>query len=263
MTLLLVMICIFKIEAENILSKNTMLSPIFKQHNIKSSTQKELTSIEKQLNAARHMLEHEKLKRNVILIGSILLILMMILWYTRLWIRHRKKIVLLEKQRVYAEKEAEEAFLQNKTYIETIREKSVIIGDLKKAIDVNQVTKTNNQKDLYDQLSNGSLLTSKQWILFRIEFEKLYPLVLLQVKELTPRITSAEERLICLIYLQLSNKQIGDALGISLDSVARSKRRLKLRIPIPAGDCLEHFIFKLNTLIPLGNFNQPLKMMKS
>ncbi len=246
------------------LSKDTKLNLIFKQHISKSNSQKELTSIEKQLNVAHHMLEREKLKRNIILVGSLLLTLMMTLGYRRLWIRHQSRITLLEKQRIHAEKEAEEAFQQNKTFIENIREKSVLISDLKKVIDISQMTKTSHhRKDLYDHLYNGALLTSKQWMKFRIEFEKIYPLVLFQVRELTPRVTSAEERLICLIYLQLSNKQIGDALGISLDSVARSKRRLKLRIPIPAGDCLEHFIFKLNTLIPSGNFNQPLKMMKS
>lgn len=128
----------------------------------------------------------------------------------------------------------------------------MLIGDLKKLMEVNRAAKTFNHKDLYDHLYNGSLLTPKQWTEFKIEFEKLHPLILLHAKEITPRITSAEERLICLMYLQLNNKQIGSILGISIDSVARSKRRLKLRIPIPAGDSLEDFIFKLNTFTPHG-----------
>lgn len=258
---LLVLGCIFKNRAENRLSSDAKFSPIFKQYMIKSNDQKELTATQKQLHTAQYLLETEKLKRNTILISSILLSLMTTLWYRKLWIRYQNKIILLEKQWAKAEREAKEALQQNKTYIETIREKSVLIADLKKAIGVNQMDKTNNHqpKDLHDTLYNGSLLTSKQWMKFRVEFEKLYPLVLLQVKELTPRITSAEERLICLIYLQLGNKQIGAALGISMDSVARSKRRLKLRLPVPTDDCLENFIFKLNTFIPLGNFNQQLK----
>ncbi|HEY1202017.1 MAG TPA: LuxR C-terminal-related transcriptional regulator [Niastella sp.] len=48
------------------------------------------------------------------------------------------------------------------------------------------------------------------------------------------------------MYLDLSNQQIANTLGISKDSVTRGKRRLKQRLNLQSDDVLEVYIRDLN-----------------
>lgn len=216
------------------------------QHLGTRKAKKQIAEMKVQLATTHQRLEREKRFKNILLIGLMAFAILALLWYLKLRFAHRKKTNWLENLWKEAERKAEEALLQNKNFINKIREKTVLISDLKKVIDNYRGEQKDYKKDLYDLLHEDSLLTDKHWFRFRLAFEQAYPLVLLQIREIAPRTTPAEERLVCLIYLQLNNKQIGSVLGIGIDSVARSKRRLKLRIPVPDGDSLEDFIFKLD-----------------
>jgi hypothetical protein len=55
------------------------------------------------------------------------------------------------------------------------------------------------------------------------------------------------ERLAALIFLQLNNYQIANALGIGKESVARSKRRLRTILKLAADESLEDHVKTLAT----------------
>ncbi|MCH5682811.1 hypothetical protein LWM68_00030 [Niabella sp. W65] len=63
-----------------------------------------------------------------------------------------------------------------------------------------------------------------------------------QLRERCEGLTPAMERLAALIFLQLNNYQIANALGIGKESVARSKRRLRTILKLAADESLEDHV---------------------
>lgn len=188
-------------------------------------------------------LEQEKLVRNLILIGIGLLAVISLLLYNRQRLKAKHEAELLAQERKQAEKEVEEAKEQIKSFTRNIHEKERLIKNLEQTI------KTNNgsgEASIDENLLGYVLLTDAEWTRFKEAFNKAYPIFFHRLKELIPRINPAEERLASLICLQLNNQQIANMLGISADSVGRSKRRLKNRIDLPDDAILEDYIVALN-----------------
>jgi len=193
-------------------------------------------------------LAKEKTTRNFILLGISLLTIIGLLLYNHQRLKAKYKAAQLERERQQAENEAEQAKAQIKTFIANIREKEELINHLKQTIDKNYIAENGQKQVMLDNLQSHVLLTDGEWYKFREAFQKAHPLFLPQLKELMPNLSPAEERLASLLSLQLNNLQIANILGISADSVARSKRRLKQRILLPPNEALEDFLFKLNSL---------------
>ena len=92
----------------------------------------------------------------------------------------------------------------------------------------------------------GSLVSDKDWTVFREKFSTAYPKFFPNLdKALGKRATTAYEKVASLIYLGLDNKQIGNAICISKDSVARTKRRLREALGCENQDLLKDLISKL------------------
>ena len=60
-----------------------------------------------------------------------------------------------------------------------------------------------------------------------------------------PDITIAEQRMAALIRLHLTTRQMASLLGISPNSVNKTKQRLRQRFNLPADLNVEEFIIKL------------------
>ena len=93
------------------------------------------------------------------------------------------------------------------------------------------------EKNIYNQ----QILTPADWSAFKIYFEKAYPGYLFRLRNAFPALSEAEERLFLFIKLKLTNKESAAILGISVDSVRKTKIRLRKRL-------------ELNEDIPLDNF---------
>ena len=86
------------------------------------------------------------------------------------------------------------------------------------------------------------MVTDAAWEKFRLEFSKAYPNFLRSLQNRLPAISPAEERLATLLYLKLTDNQMANTLGISKESVGRSKRRLKQRLQLKQEVKLDVFI---------------------
>ena len=73
-------------------------------------------------------------------------------------------------------------------------------------------------------------------------FEKIYPGYFTRLKMKVPDITVAEQRMAALVYLQLTSKQMASILGISLDSVHKSRQRLRHRIGLSTEIKIEDYL---------------------
>ncbi len=86
---------------------------------------------------------------------------------------------------------------------------------------------------------NQRILTNDNWTDFKVYFEKAYPGFILQLRNKYPALTEAEERLLLLIKLNLTTKEVASMLGITVDSVKKTRNRLRKKLSLEQEEDLE------------------------
>ena len=99
----------------------------------------------------------------------------------------------------------------------------------------------------FEKLLNSVLLTENDWSDFKKVFDKLHYGFLPVLKMKHPDLTEGEKRLAVLIKLRLSNKEMACMLGISPNSIVKSRYRLKKKLlsSVDSDISLEDYIKKL------------------
>ena len=92
------------------------------------------------------------------------------------------------------------------------------------------------------QLESSRILTEEDWQEFRKRFDNVFPGYLATLRRQFPAITTAELRLVALLQLRLSSRQISLMLGISPESVKKLRQRLRKKLSIPASEKLESYL---------------------
>jgi tetratricopeptide (TPR) repeat protein/DNA-binding CsgD family transcriptional regulator len=95
---------------------------------------------------------------------------------------------------------------------------------------------------LEDGLYNQRILTDADWTIFKNHFQKAYPGYLLRLRNAYPLITEAEERLFLFIKLNLNNKEVAAILGISAESVKKTRTRLRKRLALDEKTSITEFV---------------------
>lgn len=80
-------------------------------------------------------------------------------------------------------------------------------------------------------LQQSVLLTEKDWIDFKEIFEQVFPHFFKNLDRKYPDLTAGEVRLAALEKLNLTDKIKGNMLGISADSVKKTRYRLRKKYP--------------------------------
>lgn len=80
-------------------------------------------------------------------------------------------------------------------------------------------------------LQKSVILTEADWLAFKEIFEQVFPHYFTQLQQEYPLLTAAEVRLLSLEKLHFSDKEIGNKLGISSDSVKKTRYRLRKKYP--------------------------------
>jgi DNA-binding CsgD family transcriptional regulator/tetratricopeptide (TPR) repeat protein/ribosomal protein S17E len=202
-------------------------------------------NLQNNLLQSQAALSATRFTRNVILVAIVVAALIALLLYNRYRLKYQLAFQRVQQQKEQAEQEARHAREQIAGFTTHIIEKNNLIAALQEQL----VGK--DQPSLDDEvppaLLQYTLFTDNEWEKFKSEFAKAYPDFLNTLRQRIDQITPAEERLAALIYLQLNNYQIANTLGISKDSVQRSKRRLKKRLDLPDPVTVEEYIYNLLT----------------
>lgn len=211
----------------------------------KLKSEMSLEDLKNNIEKANLKVDSEKLVRNFILAIIFLLSLLAVLVVKkRLNDIKNQKLALVAKQQE-TEKQMLEARKHVEEFSQHILEKDRIIYDLSKSLKSNKVNK--DEQASTNPLLKYILVTDQEMAKFRVMVADAYPGFFIRLENIIENITAAEERLASLICLKLNDRQMASMLGISKDSVARSKRRLKQRLTIPDGETLEDYIYKLAT----------------
>ena len=179
-------------------------------------------------------------KNSVIIAVTALLCLGLLLLYqkNKTLKRNKKeqahKEELLNAQKNIVEEKLIAAETQLKTYINNIAEKNVLIARIN-----TELTELQNSGNAHfaadkmqrlNELTQFTILTEADWINFKQLFDKVYPNFFIMVKEQFPDFTPAETRLLSLLKLNLSHREMSSMLGISADTITKTKYRLRKKL---------------------------------
>ena len=128
-----------------------------------------------------------------------------------------------------AQKQLELSQQQLTNFSNSIKEKNRLIETFEAQMEQSKDNQTQKQEYI-KQLTNSIILTEADWDNFKSIFEEVYPNFFFMLKQDYPQITQAEIRLIAMLKLNLNNKEIGGMLGISPESVIKTKYRLKKKL---------------------------------
>ena len=181
--------------------------------------------------------------RNITIAGIILLFLIILLITNRKMLKSKMKMEKIQQEKLLMEQEAASARDQLRMFTENVIEKTNLIEKLE--IEVKGKEVTSEQHSIISQLTQQTILTEQDWYTFRSLFEKIYPGFFVNLKDKFPDITVAEQRMAALTRLHLTTKQIASMLGISLDSVHKSRQRLRQRFQVGAETNLDELVAKL------------------
>jgi len=149
--------------------------------------------------------------------------------------KRRLEIELRSSKVILAVKEQE-----LKNYIIDLANKNSIISKLQSEITKDNIPESNDLK--ITQLLEQKILTEDDWEIFKSRFMSIYPHFFTRLKHFKTAFTEAEIRLMVLIYLDLSGKEMAKTLGISPQSVRVCKMRLKKKLQPEGFDSVEVFL---------------------
>jgi tetratricopeptide (TPR) repeat protein len=194
-------------------------------------------------------------KRKQLIYASISILITIMAFFILNWqrLKSKKDKIIFEKQEalLQAEKQkAEDELLHAKKLLDNYTENLI---DKNKAIEElqfeNEKLKGLKAAELYkekidnlDDLNNATILTNEDWEKFKELFEQVYKGFFIRLKDKLPNLTNAEIRLMSLIKLNLDAKQMANMLGVSPETITKTKYRLRKKINLPENQDIESLV---------------------
>jgi tetratricopeptide (TPR) repeat protein len=195
---------------------------------------KKLTVLEASLVAEKNLndkkalaikAENEKLIRNILIAGLAFLFVVVVFWLNNR--RKQEKLIEAQKQQ-RAEEMLAQANKQLEQYLANIKEKNDLIESISSQIQESNLAIAEEEKNNYlENLQKSIILTDDNWSEFKAIFERIFPNFFKNLHKKYPDLTAAEIRLLALEELHLPDKDMGIMLGISADSVRKTRYRLR------------------------------------
>lgn len=213
------------------------------QSNILARYQADMGSEVKNLQIRNLEKEQELAENRIWFIGTgIIIVLLIVAFFVYRYlskIRYNKRKLEMELSNSKKILDVKEQEL--KAYIIDLTKKSVAISKLQEEVSKGLQPHNKNDSEVA-QLLEQKILTEEDWETFKIKFKSIYPAFFSRIKQFKITLTEAEIRLIVLLYLDLSGKEMAKILGISPQSVRVGKMRLKKKLKNEGYDSVEDFL---------------------
>lgn len=205
---------------------------------LKKITSLKLADIRVQVESERNLANIKKIeaetalsvqRRNFSLIALVMFGFILFNLYKRQQLKNKKnkEIFQSREQLLFLEKKRSEEQLIS--YMDSLQEKNRLIEDFQEEIEkLNALPKNNeNQQSIetLEKLQKATIITDDDWTTFKALFEKAHVGFFVRLKQKYPDITPAEMRLLALVKLRVSRKQMAGMLGISPDSIRKTGSR--------------------------------------
>ena len=185
----------------------------------------------------------QKNRTNQILIyglGGVFFLVIMVVYlvFSRVRLMHRQEQKL-------ATTKLESAQLQLSEFTSNILKKNKLIEELEEKLEALELEdkKAMDQREAKRrELLQMKILTEEDWSAFKYHFEQVHTGFSSRLKEKFPELTIGESRLFILLKLHLSTREISNILGVSPDSVKKSRYRLRKKLQLKESEKLQNFV---------------------
>ncbi|TAE24969.1 MAG: hypothetical protein EAZ91_19775 [Cytophagales bacterium] len=150
----------------------------------------------------------------------------------------RQQAEQLEKDRQQAVQELEQRSQELISYILQEQQRNTFLVELKQKIKQPDATDTTRIAQLID----SQLSQEDRWQHFVLLFERVHPQFFGRIQAMYPSLSSHDLRVMALLKMNLSTKEIAGLLGISPQSANTARYRLRKRLQLDAEDSLEAFL---------------------
>jgi len=173
---------------------------------------------------------------NVIIFG-VILVLIILFVLSRKHLINERELIKAKNQVVEAELNNSKNNLRHQkkeldTYINSIIEKNDLILKLRKE-------EGENSKVLPKKI-----LTEDDWLKFKNYIDQIEPELILRINKIYPELSKGELRLFLLIRIKLNTISIASVLGISKESVQKSRTRLRKKLSVGISESLEALVYR-------------------
>ena len=180
------------------------------------------------------------------LFGAGLLVALVVIGFGYYAYRQKLKNNLLEKEKL----DTELAFKRKEltSHALHLAHKNEVLEALKRKAHELQTQVDNNNSNGYRQIIrtiNADLNDDNNWENFRKYFEEVHQDFNSKVKEQYPDLTPNELRLMALMKMNLTSKEIANILNISQEGIKKARYRLRKKLQIPSEESLQDLMVQL------------------
>jgi DNA-binding CsgD family transcriptional regulator len=194
---------------------------------------------DKEISLLNDKAEIEALQRNAIILVLILLVTIAALFY----IKEKKRKDLLISEKLLLDEELKNAGLELLYFTENLKQKNEVIEEFKAEIEHLQLQHISAaDRENLDNLIKAHIMTDENWDSFKKLFAKVHTGFFDAIKQKFPYITATDARILSLIKLQLSNNEMANMLGITVEGVKKSKQRLRKKIELNKDESIETIV---------------------
>jgi tetratricopeptide (TPR) repeat protein len=161
----------------------------------------------------------------------VLLLIISVLFYNRQRMKSKKDRALLLAEKQVIDERLKNARIALHRFTENIRQKNKLIENFKLEIEklsAQSVDKTD--ADHLEKLLQAHIMTNENWGEFKRLFSKVYPGFFVNLSKDNPNLSTTDTRIIALMKLGLSNAEMANMLGITIEGIKKAKQRLRKKI---------------------------------
>ncbi len=147
----------------------------------------------------------------------------------------KKQKVLLEREQDRAVQELEQRSQELVSYVLQEQQRNAFLLELRQRIGA-------TEPERLTQSIEHQINQEDRWKYFLTLFERLHPLFFSRIQSTYPTLNAGDLRLIAMLRLNLSTKEISALLGISPQSANTARYRLRKRLDLPPEASLESFL---------------------
>jgi len=158
------------------------------------------------------------------------------------------KINYLEKQQI--ERELQASKKEINYFIAKVNEHSNMVSTLEDELSRLKNLQQREQEQLnvtLGQLKTARILTDDDWFNFLRNFENIFPELTVALKSHRPALSVSEMRFLMLVQLNLSNKEMARAIGVSESGIRLTLSRVRKKLNGNADDTAEELLEKFNS----------------
>ncbi len=177
----------------------------------------------------------DTIKRNAIIAGLVLILLVLLLWYRNYRVKSRSTAAILQADKLRAEEKLKYARQLLQNFTENTRQKNELIIQFTQELERLKASLPGQllyEERLlnFEKLMQSNILSDEEWASFKELFEKVHKGFFQRLADKYPGLSVSDTRLISLIRLGISDQEISNMMGMTKENVQTSKQLVRSKL---------------------------------